>query len=116
MVVEMKMVHRRRAMGPFVPQIERGAMAYDRSKRLLLNALLKGLDHAIRRDDLSAVERYCKRLHLTTEPISADALVKGASKQLLSISGLWMKAPNVERDETRQQLLELIDCLITLLA
>ena len=84
-------------------------MEYDSSKRLLLNALLKGLDHAIRRDDLSAAERYCKRLHLTTEPISADAPVKGASKKLLLISGLWMNAPNVERDETRQQLLELID-------
>jgi hypothetical protein len=35
-------------------------MEDDRSKRLLLNALLKGLDHAIRRDDLSAAERYCK--------------------------------------------------------
>jgi hypothetical protein len=50
-------------------------MEYDRSKRLLLNALLKGLDRAIRRDDLSAAERYCKRLHLSTEPITADSLV-----------------------------------------
>ena len=48
-------------------------MEYDRSKRLLLNALLKGLDRAIRRDDLSAAERYCKRLHLSTEPIAADS-------------------------------------------
>jgi hypothetical protein len=78
--------------------------------------LLKGLDRAIRRDDLSAAERYCKRLHLSTEPITADSLVAGASKKLLLISGLWMNAPNVERDETRQQLLELIDHLISLLA
>ena len=91
-------------------------MEYDRSKRLLLNALLKGLDRAIRRDDLSAAERYCKRLHLSTEPITADSLVAGASKKLLLISGLWMNAPNVERDETTQQLLELIDHLISLLA
>jgi hypothetical protein len=91
-------------------------MEYDRSKRLLLDALLKGLDRAIRRDDLSAAERYRKRLHLSTEPIAADSLVAGASKKLLLISGLWMNAPNVERDETRQQLLELIDHLISLLA
>jgi hypothetical protein len=78
--------------------------------------LLKGLDRAIRRDDLSAAERYCKRLHLSTEPIVAESLVAGASKKLLLVSGLWMNAPDVERDETRQQLLELIDHLISLLA
>jgi hypothetical protein len=70
-------------------------MEYDRSKRLLLNALLKGLDRAIRRDDLSAAERYRKRLHLSTEPIAADSLVAGASKKLLLISArLSMDVPS----------------------
>jgi hypothetical protein len=91
------------------------AMAYDSSKRLLLKALLKGLAHAIHRDDLSAAERYRERLHLTGEPLAADAVVISALKKLHLISGLWVQAADVERNETRQELLELIDHVSALL-
>jgi hypothetical protein len=35
-------------------------MAYDSGKRLLLNALLRGLADAVSRNDPSAAERYCE--------------------------------------------------------
>jgi hypothetical protein len=89
-------------------------IAYDSSKRLLLKTLLKGLAHAIRRDDLSAAERYCERLHLTAEPIS-DEPVKDALKKLLLICAQWVETADVERHETGQQLLEFIDRVIGLL-
>jgi hypothetical protein len=91
-------------------------MAYDNSKHLLLNALLKGLARAIRHDDLSASQRYRERLHMTAEPMAADAPVKEELVRLLSISILWGKATDVERGETRNQLLELIDHVIALFA
>jgi hypothetical protein len=96
---------------PFVPPIDKR----ESSKQLLLNALLKGLAHAIRRDDLSAVERYCQRLHLTAETFASNAPVKGASAKLLVINGLWVQAADIERNETRQQLLELVDRVLGLL-
>jgi hypothetical protein len=77
----------------------------DSANRLLLNALLKGLGHVIRRDDLFAAERYRRRLHLTAETIASNAPVKGALAKLLVINGLWLQAADVERSETRQQIL-----------
>jgi hypothetical protein len=95
--------------GIFSPRI----MAYDTTKQLLLKTVLKGLGHAVRRDDLSAAERYCERLHQTAEPIS-DEVVKDGLKRLLSICAQWVQTADAERHETRQQLLELIDRLIGL--
>ena len=88
-------------------------MAYDTTKRLLLKTELKGLGQAVRRDDLSAAERYCERLHQTAEPIS-DEVVKDGLKKLLSICVQWVQTADAERHETRQQLLELIDRLVGL--
>ena len=90
-------------------------MAYDTSNRLLLNALLRGLDHAIRRDDIPAVNRYRGRLQQAAEPVAADTQLKGPLAKLLLTSGLWVRAANSERDETRQQLLDLIDRVVALL-
>jgi hypothetical protein len=86
----------------------------DSANRLLLNALLKGLGHAIRRDDLSAAGRYCRRLHLTAETIASSAPVKGTLAKLFVINGLWLQAADVERSEARQQMLELVDRVIGL--
>jgi hypothetical protein len=91
------------------------AMTSERTKHLLLIALLKGLAHAIRRDDLSASERYCQRLRLGAEASATDAPVKGVLAKLFVISGLWLRAAHIERNETRQQLLELIDSVLDLL-
>jgi hypothetical protein len=88
-------------------------MAYDTTNLLLLKTLLKGLADAVRRDDLSAAERYCERLRLTAEPISDD-VVKDGLKKLLSICAQWVQTADAERHGTRQQLLELIDRLIGL--
>ena len=83
-------------------------MASNISKRLLLNVLLKGLADAARRNDRSTAERYCRRLRLAAEQV-ADEPVQDALKRVLLISGLWVEAAEVDRDETAQQLLKLID-------
>ena len=90
-------------------------MAYNSGKWLLLNVLLKGLADAIRRNDRSTAERYRRRLRLIAEQIGADEPVQDALKKLLLVSGLWVEATEVDRDETTQQLLELIDRVIGLL-
>jgi len=89
-------------------------MASDISKRLLLNVLLKGLADATRRNDRSTAERYCRRLRLAAEQV-ADEPVQAALKRVLLVSGLWVEAAEVDRDETAQQLLKLIDRVIGLL-
>jgi hypothetical protein len=89
-------------------------MASDISKRLLLNVLLKGLADATRRNDRSTAERYCRRLRLAAEQV-ADAPVQDALKRVLLVSGLWVEAAEVDRNETTQQLLKLIDRVIGLL-
>ena len=91
-------------------------MTRDSSKPLLLTALLKGLANAVQRDDLSAAERYCQRLQLTAETIAPDAQVKSVLAKLFVISGLWVRSADVERGETRQQLLELVNHVLGLLA
>jgi len=106
-------------------------MAYDSGKRLLLYALVKGLGDAVRRNDQSAAKRYRRRLRLATEQIAADDPVQDALKKLLLISGRWVVAPVVtlspkgegseryvyrsDRDEPKQQMLELIERVIGLL-
>ena len=90
-------------------------MASDISKRLLLNVLLKGLADATRRNDRSTAERYCRRLRLAAELV-ADEPVQAALKRVLLVSGLWVEAAEVDRDETAQQLLKLIDRGLGLLA
>jgi hypothetical protein len=90
-------------------------MASDISKRLLLNVLLKGLADATRRNDRSTAERYCRRLRLAAEQV-ADEPVQDALKRVLLVSGLWVEAAEVDRDEKAQQLLKLIDRGLGLLA
>jgi hypothetical protein len=65
--------------------------------------------------DLSAAKRYCQRLHLTAETIASDAPVKRVLAKLFVINGLWVQAADIERSETRQQLLELVDHVLGLL-
>ncbi len=89
-------------------------MAYEPRKPLLLNALLDGLTASIRRDDPSAAERYRGRLRLVTEQIAADDPVHDVLEKLLDISGLWVVAAAVDRDGTKQQMLELIERVIGL--
>ena len=90
-------------------------MASDSGKRLLLNVLLKGLADATRRNDRSTVERYRRRLRLAADHV-ANEPVQDALKRVLLVSGLWIEAAEVDRDETAQQLLKLIDRGLGLLA
>jgi hypothetical protein len=90
-------------------------MAYDSRKGLLLNVLLRGLADAVRRNDLPAAERYCQRLRLSAEQLAADELVQNAVEKLLSGSRLWIEAAEADRNEARQQMLEVIDRVISLL-
>ena len=98
-----------------MPNIERQAVAYETSNQLLLNALLKGLAHAIRRDDVSTASRYRGRLQRAAEPVAADAQLKELLTTLLLTSELWAQAADIERDKTSQQLLDLTDGIVALL-
>ena len=98
-----------------VPNIESRAAIYNNGNRLLRNTLLEGLAHAIRRDDVPAARRYRGRLQRTAEPLAADIPFKVPLTKLLLTTGLWVQAANIKRGETRQQLLDLIDCIVPLL-
>jgi hypothetical protein len=91
-------------------------MAYNSGRQLLLVVLLKGLADATRRNDRSTAERYRRRLRLAAEQIAADVPVQDALKRVLLVSGLWIEAAEVDRDETAQQMLKLIDRGLGLLA
>jgi hypothetical protein len=90
-------------------------MASDSGKRLLLNVLLKGLADATRRNDRSTAERYRRRLRLAAEQVAYEP-VQDALKRVLLVSCLWIKAAEVDRNETVQQMLKLINRAIDLLA
>lgn len=79
-----------------MPNIGRRAVAYDSRNRLLLNALLKGLSYAIRRDDILAANRYRGRVQQAAEPVAADTLLKGPLTKLLLTTGLWVEVANVD--------------------
>jgi hypothetical protein len=90
-------------------------MAHGSGNRLLLRALVKGLGEAVGRNDQSAAERYRGRLRLAAEQIAADDPVRDALGRLLLISGLWIAATAADRDDTKQQMLEVIERVIWLL-
>jgi|KBSSwiStaDraftv2_1062776.scaffolds.fasta_scaffold2193798_1 hypothetical protein len=106
---------RRGARATSGPNIDKRAVAHDSSNRLLLNTLRQGLAHAIRRDDIPAADRYRRRLQQVAEPVAVDSQLKDLLTKLLSTSGLWARSADSERDETRQQLLDLVDRIVTLL-
>ena len=85
------------------------------SKRLLLGTLVKGLGDAVRRGDPLAAERYRRRLRLATEQISHGDPLHGVLEKLLHTSGQWVVATAVDRGETEQQMLEIIELVIGLL-
>ena len=108
-------------------------MAYDSGKRLLLYALVKGLGDAVRRNDSrlpSAIAEGSAWPPNRLLPMIDDP-VQDALKKLLLISGRWVVAPVVtmspkgegseryvyrsDRDEPKQQMLELIERVIGLL-
>jgi hypothetical protein len=90
-------------------------MATDSGKGLLLNVLLRGLADAVRRNDLAAAERYCDRLRLSAEQLAADGAAQSAVEKLLLASSLWMEATETDRNEARQQMLEVINRVVGLL-
>jgi len=84
-------------------------------RRLLLYALVKGLGDAVRRNDGSAAERYRGRLRLVAEQFDANPPIREALEKLLSVSGLWLATNIADRDETKEQMLELIERVMELL-
>ena len=106
---------RRGARATSGPNIDKRAVAHDSSNRLLLNTLRQGLAHAIRRDDIPAADRYRGRLQQAAEPVAVDGQLRDLLTKLLSTSGLWVQVTDSDRDETRQQLLDLIDRVVALL-
>jgi hypothetical protein len=53
---------------------------------------------------------------LATEHIAADDLVHDVVERLLHVSGQWVVAAAVDRGETKQQMIEIIERVIGLLA
>ena len=90
-------------------------MANGSNKRLLLNVLLRGLADAVRRNDLAAAGRYCERLRSSAEQLAADKAAQNAVEKLLLGSNLWIEAAEADRNEARQQMLEVINRLVGLL-
>jgi hypothetical protein len=90
-------------------------MATDSGKRLLLNVLLRGLADTVRRNDLAAAERYCVRLRSSAEQPADDGLVENAVEKLLTAGSLWIGSAEADRNEAKQQMLEVIDRVISLL-
>jgi len=90
-------------------------MTKDVGKRLLLGVLLKGLADAVRRNDLAAVERYCVRLRSSTDEPADDGPLENAVEKLLTASALWTGSAEADRNEAKQQMLEVIDRGIRLL-
>ena len=86
------------------------------SKRLLLHALVKGLGDAIRRNDESVADRYRRRLRLIAEQFDANPPVRDTLERLLWTSGRWLTADVVERDENKEQTLELTERVTELLS
>ena len=76
--------------------------------------MLDGLAAGIRRDDPSVAERYRARLRLATEQLAGDDPVHDVLENLLSSAACHFVAAAVDRDETKQQMLELIECVIGL--
>jgi hypothetical protein len=90
-------------------------MAHVGGKRLLLCTLVKSLGDAVRRDDPSAAERYRRRLRLATKQIAADDPIQDSLEKLLHIIGQLVVAAAVDRNETKQRMLEIIERVSELL-
>jgi len=90
-------------------------MPYVGGRWLLLRTLMKGLADAVRRDDASAAERYRRRLRLANAQLAADDSVHDVLEKLLYIIDHWVVAAAVDRDETKGQMLEMIERIVGLL-
>jgi len=82
-------------------------MAQDSSRLLLLCAVIDGLGYAIRRNDASVADRYRGRLRLIVEQFEANPPVREALDLLLLVSGQWLAADAVIRDESKEQIFDL---------
>ena len=86
------------------------------TNRLLLHALLNGLDNAVHRNDDAAADRYHTRIrliarqHFDTNPSISDAL-----DRLLSAIGRWLETNVAERSEAEQPVIEHIERVAELL-
>jgi len=85
------------------------------TQRLLLQALLKGMGDAVRRNDESAMDRYCRRLALIARHFDTNPPVSDALERLLSAGGRWLATTVAKRYEAEQQVLEHIECVMDLL-
>jgi len=89
-------------------------MAYT-NQRLLLRALLKGLDGAVRSNDESAADRYRVRISLIAGHFETNRPISDALERLLYASGQWLGTKAAERYEAEREVLRLIDQVVRLL-
>ena len=91
-------------------------MAYtNQNQRLLLHALLKGLDGAVRSNDESAADRYRVRISLIAGHFETNRPISDALERLLCASAQWLGTKVAERYESEQEVLRLIEQVIRFL-
>jgi hypothetical protein len=66
----------------------------------------KGFVKHVPTDQFAHVER--------DRPIAADDPVHDVVERLLHVSGQWVVAAAVDRDETKRRMLEIVECVIGL--
>jgi len=86
----------------------------DSAQRLLLQALLVGMDNAVRRNDASAADRYHRRLGLIARHFDTNPLISDALEHLLSANSQWLATKTAERYAADQQVLEHIQRVMDL--
>jgi len=85
------------------------------TNRLLLHALLNGLDNAVHRNDDAAADRYHTRIRLIARHFETNASINDALERLLSSSGRWLATRTAERYEAGQHVLEHVERVTELL-
>jgi hypothetical protein len=85
-------------------------------RHLLLYALVKGLGDAVSRNDKSVADRYRRRLGLIAGEFETNPPVRDALEQLLWATERWFATDVVERDEDKEQIVELTGRVMELLS
>jgi hypothetical protein len=91
------------------PPREAASQVMASPQRLLLRALLNGLDADVSRNDGAAAYRYQTRIRLIALHFETNPLISDALERLLGASSQWLATNVAERYDAGKQVLELIE-------